>query len=317
MSTKGGCPKVRILGELREHIVRSNSKGFISLKKGRKRMSLELGKRQNLKIIKQLKFGVYLAESDNADRGEQVLLPQKQVPDHAKTGDELSVFLYRDSDDRLIATTAEPFISLHETKLLTVKDVTRIGAFLDWGLERDLFLPYREQRGTLRAGDQVLAALYIDKSGRLAATMNVYPYLKSRAPYQMGDMVTGRVYEISRNFGVFVAVDDKYSALIPKKDAQGKYRPGEILKLRVTEVREDGRLCLSPRQKAYLQIGDDAEVILDAIRDRGGVLLFDDKASPEQINEVFGMSKAAFKRAVGHLLKEKLVAKKDGKLTAH
>ena len=279
-------------------------------------MSLLLGEKQKLQIIKQLKFGVYLAESQNAGRDEQVLLPQKQVPEGAKTGDELTVFLYRDSDDRMIATTSDPFIHLHETALLTVKEVTRIGAFLDWGLERDLLLPYREQRGNVKAGNQVLAALYIDKTGRLAATMNVYKYLKSRAPYQIGDMVKGRVYEVSRNFGVFVAVDDKYSALIPKKDAQGIYRPGEILQLRVTEVREDGRLCLSARQKAYLQIDDDADAILEAIRERGGVLPFDDKASPEQINEVFGMSKAAFKRAVGHLLKEKLVVKEDGNLIA-
>lgn len=279
-------------------------------------MSLRLGEKQKLQIVKELKFGVYLAVSQHAGRDEQVLLPQKQVPDGAKIGDEMDVFLYRDSDDRMIATTAEPLIHLHETALLTVKDMTRIGAFLDWGLERDLFLPYKEQRGKIKAGDQVLAALYIDKSGRLAATMNVYPYLKSRAPYQMDDTVMGRVYEVSRNFGVFVAVDDKYSALIPKRDAQGIYRPGEVLQLRVTEVREDGRLCLSARRKAYLQIGDDADSILEAIRERGGVLPFDDKASPEQINEVFGMSKAAFKRAVGHLMKEKLVAKKDGKLIA-
>lgn len=279
-------------------------------------MSLRLGEKQKLQIVKELKFGVYLAVSQHAGRDEQVLLPQKQVPDGAKIGDEMDVFLYRDSDDRMIATTAEPLIHLHETALLTVKDMTRIGAFLDWGLERDLFLPYKEQRGKIKAGDQVLAALYIDKSGRLAATMNVYPYLKSRAPYQMGDTVMGRVYEVSRNFGVFVAVDDKYSALIPKRDAQGIYRPGEVLQLRVTEVREDGRLCLSARRKAYLQIGDDADSILEAIRERGGVLPFDDKASPEQINEVFSMSKAAFKRAVGHLMKEKLVAKKDGKLIA-
>lgn len=277
-------------------------------------MGLELGKKQTLQVIRQVDFGVYLAASPKAEKEEQVLLPKKQVPEGTKTGDALSVFLYKDSDDRLIATTHQPLIMLHETALLRVKEVTKIGAFLDWGLEKDLLLPFREQRGKVRQDDEVLAALYIDKSGRLSATMNVYPYLKSRAPYQIGDTVRGRVYEVSRNFGVFVAVDDRYSALIPKRDAQGSYTPGEILSLRVTEVREDGRLCVTTKQKAYMQIGVDAEMILEKIREKGGVLDFDDKASPEKINEVFGISKAAFKRAAGHLLKERLISIRGGRI---
>ena len=277
-------------------------------------MGLELGKKQTLQVIKEVKFGVYLAMSEQAEREEQVLLPAKQVPAGTQKGDSLSVFLYKDSDDRLIATTAQPLITLHETALLTVRQLTKIGAFLDWGLEKDLLLPFREQRGTVRQGDQVLVALYVDKSGRLSATMNVYPWLKTRAPYQIGDSVQGRVYEISRNFGVFIAVDDRYSALIPKREAQGSYEPGQVLKLRVTEVREDGRLCVSARQKAWQQIGGDAEQILEKLRESGGTLPFDDKAPPERISDVFGISKAAFKRAVGHLLKENLIRKRDGRI---
>ncbi|MBR2189580.1 MAG: S1 RNA-binding domain-containing protein [Eubacterium sp.] len=277
-------------------------------------MGLELGKKQTLQVIKEVKFGVYLAMSEQAEREDQVLLPAKQVPAGTKKGDSLSVFLYKDSDDRLIATTAQPLITLHETALLTVRQLTKIGAFLDWGLEKDLLLPFREQRGNVRQGDQVLVALYVDKSGRLSATMNVYPWLKTRAPYQIGDSVQGRVYEISRNFGVFIAVDDRYSALIPKREAQGSYEPGQVLKLRVTEVREDGRLCVSARQKAWQQIGGDAEQILEKLRESGGTLPFDDKAPPERISDVFGISKAAFKRAVGHLLKENLIRKRDGRI---
>ena len=277
-------------------------------------MGLELGKKQTLQVIKEVKFGVYLAMSEQAEREEQVLLPAKQVPAGTQKGDSLSVFLYKDSDDRLIATTAQPLITLHETALLTVRQLTKIGAFLDWGLEKDLLLPFREQRGNVRQGDQVLVALYVDKSGRLSATMNVYPWLKTRAPYQIGDSVQGRVYEISRNFGVFIAVDDRYSALIPKREAQGSYEPGQVLKLRVTEVREDGRLCVSARQKAWQQIGGDAEQILEKLRESGGTLPFDDKAPPERISDVFGISKAAFKRAVGHLLKENLIRKRDGRI---
>ena len=275
---------------------------------------MEIGKKQKLMIVKKQDFGVYLAEEADAQREERVLLPAAQVPQGVGIGDRIDVFLYRDSEDRPIATTREPLISLGEIALLQVRDVTKIGAFLDWGLEKDLFLPYREQTRRVRPGEHVLAALYTDKSGRLCATMKLYPYLHTRAPYTIGDEVNGRVYETSRNFGVFVAVEDRYSGLIPRREAQASYTPGEVLKLRVTDIREDGKLTVSARKKAWQQIGDDAERVLDILQDRGGILAFDDKASPEQIAEVFGLSKAAFKRAVGHLLKENLIVKKDGRL---
>ena len=275
---------------------------------------LELGKKQRLKVVKEVDFGVYLAEEDGDKKEDRVLLPAKQVPEGAGPGTELEVFLYKDSSDRLIATTREPRLTLGETALLTVAEVGRIGAFLDWGLEKDLLLPYREQTGPVKKGDQVLAALYIDKSQRLCATMKVYHYLKQHSPYVIGDQVKGRVYEISRNFGVFVAVDDQYSALIPRREAQGRYQVGQELSLRVTEVKEDGKLTVSARQKAYLQIGQDAELVLEAIEKAGGRLDFDDKASPEKIDEELGLSKAAFKRAVGHLLREGKIQLEPGKI---
>ena len=191
-----------------------------------------------------------------------------------------------------------------QTAVLKVKQVTKIGAFLDWGLEKDLLLPYHEQTLRVREGEDVLVALYVDKSSRLCATMKVYHYLSTRTPYVAGDVVKGRVYEISERFGVFVAVDDKYSALIPAREAAGKYRPGKILELRVTEVKEDGKMNVSDRQKAYLQLNEDAEMVLGVIDEFAGVLPFDDKVSPEVIKREFGLSKNAFKRAVGHLLKE-------------
>ena len=275
---------------------------------------LELGKKQRLQVVKKVDFGVYLAEEDGDKKEDRVLLPAKQVPEGAGPGTELEVFLYKDSSDRLIATTREPRLTLGETALLTVAEVGRIGAFLDWGLEKDLLLPYREQTGPVKKGDQVLAALYIGKSQRLCATMKVYHYLKQHSPYVIGDQVKGRVYEISRNFGVFVAVDDQYSALIPRREAQGRYQVGQELSLRVTEVKEDGKLTVSARQKAYLQIGQDAELVLEAIEKAGGRLDFDDKASPEKIDEELGLSKAAFKRAVGHLLKEGKIQLEPGKI---
>ena len=265
---------------------------------------IELGKKQTLTAVKTVDFGVYLAEKDDKEGKDSVLLPAKQVPAGTKAGDELTVFIYKDSKDRLIATTREPMLQVGQTAVLKVSQVTRIGAFLNWGLEKDLLLPYHEQTTRMQEGKDVLVALYIDKSQRLCATMKVYHYLSTRTPYVVGDQVKGRVYEVSGNFGVFVAVDDKYSALIPAREAAGKYRPGEILDLRVTEVKEDGKMNVTDRQKAYLQIEEDAESVLSVIDEFAGVLPFDDKASPEVIKREFGLSKNAFKRAIGHLLKE-------------
>lgn len=265
---------------------------------------IELGKKQTLTVVKTVDFGIYLAEDKNADAENRVLLPKKQVPEGTKTGDKLEVFIYKDSQDRLIATTREPKLQVGQTALLKVVQVTKIGAFLDWGLEKDLLLPYHEQTLRVREGEECLVALYVDKSSRLCATMKVYHYLSTRTPYVVGDTVKGRVYEISERFGVFVAVDDKYSALIPAREAAGKYRPGQILELRVTEVKEDGKMNVTDRQKAYLQLNEDAEMVLGVIHEFAGVLPFDDKASPEVIKREFGLSKNAFKRAVGHLLKE-------------
>lgn len=265
---------------------------------------------QKLQIIKTTDHGVYLSDGSE----EKVLLPRKEVPAGARMGDELSVFLYLDSEDRIIATVREPVITLNKTAVLKVVSVTRIGAFLDWGLEKDLFLPFAEQTRKVKEGEEILAALYTDKSGRLCATMRLYKYLKSNAPYNIGDNVKARVYDIIPKYGVYVAVEDIYSGLIPKREAQGQYTVGDVLDVRVTRIHEDGRVDVSAKAKAYKQMKTDADMILDRLKDCGGALDFDDRADPEIINREFGISKAAFKRAVGRLLKEKLVCIKYGRI---
>ncbi len=239
------------------------------------------------------------------DAPEHILLPKSQLPEGAAPGDELEVFIYRDSEDRLIATRREPKLQLHEVGFLTVVQAGRVGAFLDWGLDKDLLLPFHEQPRNQRVkeGQSCLVAVYIDKSGRLCATMNVYPYLRSDSPYRAGDRVTGTVYETSRNFGTFVAVDDRYSALIPKQELVRELRVGETVSARVTLVRPDGKLNLALREKAVLQLEADSELVLRRLRERGGSLPFTDKADPERIREEMQMSKNQFKRAVGHLMK--------------
>lgn len=263
---------------------------------------LELGKLQKLIIVKILDFGIYLAEQQGDE--DRVLLPRKQVPEDASIGDEIEVFLYRDSQDRMIATTNMPKIMLSQVAKLKVIEVGKIGAFLDWGLEKDLLMPFKEQTYRPREGEECLAALYIDKSSRLAATMKVYHYLETESPYKAGDSVEGLVYEISREFGAFVAVDDKFSGLIPAREFAGEVKPGERITARVTDVKEDGKLDLSIREKAYLQMDEDAENVMHVIEEFSGVLPFNDKADPEVIKREMKMSKNAFKRAVGRLLKE-------------
>lgn len=275
---------------------------------------IELGKTQTLYVVNQVDFGVYLGETANAPAAERVLLPKKQVPEGIRTGDTLEVFIYKDSQDRLIATTRKPVLQVGELAVLPVAQTAKVGAFLDWGLEKDLLLPFREQTARVREKDECLVALYVDKSSRLCATMKVYHYLSTDSPYQAGDMVRGRVYEISDRFGIFVAVDDKYSGLIPHQEAQGNYHVGDVLTLRVSQVKEDGKLTLSSRQKAYLQIEEDAHMILGVIEEFGNVLPFDDKADPKVIQREFGLSKNAFKRGVGHLLKAGKIRMEDGKI---
>lgn len=264
------------------------------------------GKKQTLVMIKRVEFGIYLAETMN-DAENKVLLPKKQVPADMEVGDPIDVFLYKDSNDRPIATVKEPKLTLGQTARLRVVSVGKVGAFLDWGLEKDLFLPYREQTTQVKAGDEVIAALYLDKSERLCATMKVYPYLQKESPYQKDDVVTGMVYEISHNFGAFVAVDDKYSALITKKELYGELHVLQQISARVTGVKEDGKLDLGIRQKAHLQMSEDADKVLSLLREKKGFLPLHDKSSPEQIRETIGMSKNEFKRAIGHLYKEHLI----------
>lgn len=263
-------------------------------------MTLEenLGKRIKLTVVKTVDFGVYLGTNE-----DKVLLPKKQVPKGTGVGDLVEVFLYKDSKDRMIATTKEPYLTVGQVKTLKVSDTCKIGAFLDWGLEKDLLLPFREQTAKVSPGDECLVGLYVDKSGRLCATMKVYEKLRKDSPYQKDDKVQGIIYETSDNFGWFVAVDDIYCGLIPKRELYGSHKVGDRIEARVTGVKPDGKLDLSIREKAFIQMDLDAEKMLADIEKRGGAYPFTDKAGAEQIKKETGLSKNAFKRAVGRLLK--------------
>lgn len=270
----------------------------------------QLGKKQSLLVVKEVDFGIYLGTEPNASMNDRVLLPKKQVPEGCKIGDTLDVFLYKDSKDRMIATTNTPLLCVGEVGMLKISQVTNISVFLDWGLEKDILLPFKEQTRPIKEdeeGSEVLVAIYIDKSNRLAATMNVYEHLRRDSDYCKDDMVEGTVYLISEEFGAFVAVDNLYSALIPRRELFGSIKVGDKINARVTSIKSDGKIDLSVREKAYIQIEKDAERIMALFEKHGGVLPFTDKASPEVIKRETEMSKNEFKRAVGSLLKKGVI----------
>ena len=270
---------------------------------------IRLGEKQILKVVRMKDFGMYVG-----DEAEAILLPRKYVPAGTKVGDDVEVFVYRDSSDRLIATTEEPALMLGEIGLLKVKETGKIGAFLDWGLEKDLLLPFKEQTIQVRPGKSYPVALYIDKSKRLCATMKIYEYLSSESPYGKDEMVEGFVYQVNPNLGVFVAVDGKFHGMIPKKNVHSEYRVGDRVEARVVSVREDGKLELSVRERVEVQISKDAQILMEVIESYDGVLPFTEKASPAVIERELSMSKAAFKRAVGHLLKARKISIENGKI---
>jgi len=266
---------------------------------------IEIGKVQTLTIERITPVGAYL--SDGFDTTEVILLPEKEVAKNSRAGDQIDVFVYRDSKDRLISTTREPKIQLGEFAALKVADVTKVGAFLDWGLEKDLLLPYNEQTVKVQKGRDYLVNLYTDKSDRLCATMKIYPLLKVGAPYKVGDWIEGYVYQINPEIGAFVAIDNLYHGLILIKDANSDIHCGEKVHARVSEIRNDGKLVLSPNKKAYKEIPKDAVVILTKLNESQGFLPYNDKTEAFIIKKEFDMSKSSFKRAVGKLLKEKKI----------
>lgn len=278
-------------------------------------MTIEIGKIQTLTVLKATEIGVYLGENDPE---KSVLLPKKQVPAGTKYGDRIEVFVYRDSEDRPIATVRRPAATVGEFAYLSVKSVTRVGAFLDWGLEKDLFLPYKEQEQNVRSGNKVMVYLYLDKSKRISCTMKLYDYLSpaEQGEYRKEDAMEGVVYRYTPDFGAFTAVlpkgktlsagasfDKLFFGLIPPSQVFRSFRPGDEIKGRVVRRRADGKLDLSERKRDHEQIDADAETVIRKIEEYGGVLPFSESAEPVLVRRELSMSKSGFKRALGHLYK--------------
>lgn len=265
----------------------------------------DLGKTAVLTVDHFTDNGAYLRrEEDKGAQPETVLLPGRYIPEGTKIGDALRVFLYKDSEDRPVATTDKPLIEAGGLAGLKVKAVTGIGAFLDWGLPKDLFLPYKEQRGELKAGQTVWVTAYVDRSDRLCASMYVDRFFRNDPPYEANDRVNGIVYGVNPEIGAFVAVDGCFFGLIPRKELYETLHVGDTVTARVLKKRPDGKLNLSPRRKAYAQMRTDEETVMEHLEMAGGILGLGDKSDALLIKAELSMSKSAFKRAAGGLMKQ-------------
>ena len=267
-----------------------------------------LGQIRTLVIRRLRPPGAYLAidPDDPGAEAEGVLLPWAEVPDRAEPGTEVEVFVSLDSDDRPIATTRFPRLSLGEVAFLKVTDVTNIGAFVDWGLPKELLVPFAEQTRDVRVGERHPIGLYSDKSGRLAGTMRVAEMLgPPKKTFDRDGWVVGEAWRNETTIGLFVIVERSCIGLVPASEPHRLAR-GESAKFRVANVLADGKIELSLRGHAHEEFEKDAEQILETLAQAAAPRV-GDHSPPEEIRRVFGLSKKAFKRAVGHLLKTRAV----------
>lgn len=264
-----------------------------------------LGQTATLPIVRFGSPGAFLAV-DPAEReadDEVILLIGPEVPEGAAVGDDVEVFIYRDSEGRPIATTRVPKVELGEVAFLEVTSVTPIGAFVDWGLDKELLVPFAEQTTEPRVGARYAVGLYIDNSGRLAGTMRVSEMISSaRGNFELDEWVEGEAWRFDRDIGLFVILERRFVGLVPSNEPHGMQR-GEAGRFRVTHVHADGRIELSRRGLAHEELAGDADKIL-AYVSRPDAPKIGDRSSPEEIRDAVGLSKKAFKRAVGTLLKK-------------
>lgn len=273
---------------------------------------MKLGEIQTLEVKNIASVGAFL-NLENPKDNRDVLLPNSQLPKGLEIGDYIEVFIYKDHKDRLISTTNRPKITLGNLAKLEVIDINKIGIFLDWGLERDLFMPYAETVGSLEKGKSYLVGMYIDKSNRLSATMKIKDMLSNNHTYKENDIVKGTIYSINHDIGLFIAVDNKYDGMIPIEEVLGVYEVGDTIESRVSRVLEDGKLDLTLKNRSYIQMEEDADLILLRLKENNGRLNLNDNSSPSEIRNELKISKSAFKRAVGMLLrKNKIKFKNNG-----
>ncbi|MDF2502706.1 MULTISPECIES: S1-like domain-containing RNA-binding protein [Clostridium] len=274
---------------------------------------IDIGKFNKLEVVRQSDFGYFLdAKTDNTN--DDVLLPNGNCADkEINVGDEVNAFIYRDSKNRLVATLKEPYATAFQLCYLKVVSVTDIGAFADFGLDRDLFVPMKEQNYLLVPENKYLFYIYIDKTNRLAATTFIDDYLENTEDDLIGKDVEGTVYGFQTNGSIMVAIDNKYRGVILKNEYFSRIIPGEVIKLRVKKHFEDGKMSLTPRKFPKDERLSLEDIILQYLKDHDGFMPYNDKSSPSDIKEVFNQSKNYFKNALGGLMKQGLIVQsKEG-----
>lgn len=272
-------------------------------------MQIELGKYNQLEVVKEVDFGVYL---NGGEEGE-ILLPKRYVPEGCKPGDVLNVFIYLDNEERLIATTLQPLVQVGEFACLEVAWVNEFGAFLDWGLMKDLFVPFREQKMKMQKGHRYVIHAHVDEeSYRIMASAKIERYLSKDMPdYEPGQEVEVMVWQ-KTDLGYKVIVENRYGGLVYQNEIFQPLQPGMKLAAYVRQVREDGKIDLALQQDGQRKVKDFSDVLLQFIKVQGGYTTLNDKSAAETIYDTFGVSKKTFKKAVGDLYKKRLVVLEEG-----
>lgn len=274
-------------------------------------MSIRLGEFNELEVVKEVDFGLYL---DGGEEAGEILLPTRYVPEHFEIGERLNVFLYLDNEERLIATTLTPFVQVGQFAYLEVAWINQYGAFLNWGLMKDLFVPFREQKMTMQVGNKYVVHAHLDEeSYRIVASAKVERYLeKGQPPYEPDEEVDILIWQ-KTDLGFKAIVDHKYSGLLYENEVFSPLRTGMTMKAFVKQVREDGKIDLILQKPGFEKIDDFAKELLDYIQSHDGRLPLTDKSPAEDIYALFGVSKKTFKKSVGDLYKKRLVLlKEDG-----
>lgn len=278
---------------------------------------INIGEFNILKIVRKADFGYFLdAETGRTD--DDILLPTKSALEkELSIGDEIKAFIYRDSKDRMIATLKEPLASVGEIAYLKVVSKTNIGGFIDFGMERDIFVPIKEQTYTIEVGNFYLFYIYLDKTNRIAATTNIDRYLENLdteepeeivdSKYRVGDEVVGIIYGFQTNGSAMIAVDKLYRGIILKNEYFVDIKEGYELKLRIKKIYEEGKMGLTPRKKAVEERTELEEKIIQYLKKNDGTMTLNDKSSPEDIRKVFQESKNYFKNALGGLMKQGII----------
>jgi predicted RNA-binding protein (virulence factor B family) len=268
---------------------------------------INIGQYNELEVLKKTKIGLYLG-----DGNDEILLPQRYVDPNSEVGDTLKVFIHLDNENRPVATTETPYAVVGEFAYLRAKDVNEHGAFLDWGISKDVFVPYSEQRSEMKAGNEYLVYIFIDdRSGRIAATSKWKPFLET----EISDIENGEEVELiiaeQTDLGYKAIINHKYEGLLYKNEVFENLQPGEIKRGFVKQIRDDGKIDLSLQQQGYTHITDLKLVLLHLLKENKGVLQLGDKSSPEDIYEKLKISKKAFKKTVGGLFKERAISVSD------